>query len=85
MTEQIRKGTDVEWDWGNGTATGTVKAVNHERTQRIIKGEQITRNGTDDDPALDIEQSNGAHVLKLRSEGPAGRLSTRGAQCALSG
>ena len=29
---------------------------------------EITRNGTDDDPALLIEQEDGTRVLKLRSE-----------------
>ncbi|MDQ8046045.1 MAG: DUF2945 domain-containing protein [Patulibacter sp.] len=68
MAEQIRKGTAITWRWGNGTAEGTVTAVHHGRVERTIKGEQITRNGSDDDPALEIEQDDGTKVLKLRSE-----------------
>ena len=34
----------------------------------IRKGSEITRNGTDDNPALLIEQEDGSRVLKLRSE-----------------
>jgi hypothetical protein len=40
-------------------------------TRRItltIKGSEITRNGSEDDPALQIEQENGDRVLKLASE-----------------
>ena len=68
MSEQIRKGTEVEWSWGSGSATGKVTAVHHERVERTIDGSSITRNGSDDDPALEIEQEDGGRVLKLRSE-----------------
>ncbi len=64
----IRKGTTVEWKWGNGTATGKVKEVVKEEVSRTIKGSTITRNGTDDNPALLIEQEDGGEVLKLQSE-----------------
>lgn len=68
MSEQIRKGTTVRWRWGSGSATGKVTGVHHEHLERTIKGERITRNGSDDDPALEIEQEYGDRVLKLRSE-----------------
>ncbi len=64
----IREGTEVQWSWGNGTATGTVVAVHREKVTRTLAGSEITRNGSDDDPALLIEQADGARVLKLRSE-----------------
>jgi hypothetical protein len=64
----IRTGTEVEWAWGNGTATGTVVEVHHGKVTRTLQGSEITRNGSDDDPALLIEQEDGARVLKLRSE-----------------
>jgi len=64
----IRAGTAVEWAWGTGTATGTVVEVHHAKVTRTLQGSAITRNGTDDDPALLIEQEDGARVLKLRSE-----------------
>ena len=64
----IRKGTEVSWAWGNGTATGTVVEVHHEKVTRTLAGSEITRNGHDDDPAYLIEQGDGARVLKLRSE-----------------
>jgi len=34
----------------------------------VLSTGETTRNGSDDDPALLIEQEDGARVLKLRSE-----------------
>jgi hypothetical protein len=64
----IRKGSAVSWSWGNGTATGKVVEVHTEKVTRSLGGSEITRNGSDDDPAYLIEQEDGAQVLKLRSE-----------------
>ena len=64
----ISEGDKVEWDWGDGTATGTVQSTFTEKTTRNIKGSEVTRNGTKDDPALYIEQEDGDNVLKLASE-----------------
>ncbi len=64
----IRKGTRVTWDWGSGTAEGVVQSTHPEEITRTIKGSEITRNGSSDDPALVIEQEDGTTVLKLRSE-----------------
>jgi len=62
------EGDKVEWDWGNGTASGTVQSTFAQKTTRTIKGSEVTRNGSKDDPALYIEQSDGDTVLKLASE-----------------
>ena len=64
----IRKGTEVSWKWGSSTASGTVTEVHHEKVTRTTKGSEITRNGSDDDPAYVIEQEDGTTVLKLKSE-----------------
>ncbi len=64
----IRKGSTVSWSWGNGSAAGKVIAVHRDKVTRTIKGSEITRNGSDEDPAYEIEQQDGAKVLKLRSE-----------------
>ena len=64
----IRVGTEVSWSWGNGTGAGKVTAVHHDKVTRTIKGSEITRDGSADDPAYEIEQDDGARVLKLRSE-----------------
>ncbi len=65
---KISKGDDVKWDWGQGTATGTVKDTFTKSVTRTLKGSEVTRNGSDDDPALLIEQDDGDEVLKLSSE-----------------
>jgi hypothetical protein len=64
----IRKGSTVSWTWGSSTAEGKVAEVHREKVTRQSKGESITRNGSDDDPAYVIEQEDGTTVLKLRSE-----------------
>ena len=64
----IRKGSTVEWTWGSSTASGKVTEVHHDKVSRTTKGSEITRNGSDDDPAYVIEQEDGTVVLKLRSE-----------------
>lgn len=64
----IRTGTEVSWSWGQGIATGVVTEVHHDTVTRTTKGQEVTRKGSDDDPACVIEQEDGTTVLKLRSE-----------------
>lgn len=64
----IREGTHVRWAWGNGHAEGVVREHHTERVERTIEGTRLARNGSDEDPALVIEQGDGQTVLKLRSE-----------------
>lgn len=61
-------GDTVEWNWGNGTGTGTVEKRYTQKITRKLQGTEVTRNGSDDDPALYIEQEDGDGVLKLASE-----------------
>jgi hypothetical protein len=68
VTKAFAEGDDVKWNWGQGQAEATVKEVHTERIERTIKGSKHTRNGTDDNPAYVLEQSNGQTVLKLHSE-----------------
>ncbi len=62
------EGDRVEWDWGKGTGTGRVQKTYDHKVTRTLKGSEITRNGSADNPALYIEQEDGAGVLKLSSE-----------------
>ncbi|WP_407492611.1 DUF2945 domain-containing protein [Pseudooceanicola sp. MF1-13] len=64
----IREGTNVKWNWGNGEATGEVEEVFHREVTRTLKGEEVTRKGSDDNPAYLIQQDDGDKVLKLKSE-----------------
>ncbi|MGL5923835.1 phage portal protein family protein [Chroococcidiopsis sp.] len=64
----IRVGTAVSWKYGTGTATGKVVKVYRSRITLKLGNSEITRNGSEDDPAILIEQENGARALKLVSE-----------------
>jgi len=64
----IREGTQVKWNWGNGEATGEVEEVFRSDVTRTLKGEEVTRKGSDDNPAYLIVQDDGDKVLKLKSE-----------------
>lgn len=68
MEQGYATNTEVEWDWGNGTATGKVREVFREPVEKEIKGSTVTRNASDDDPAYLIEQDDGDEVLKSHSE-----------------
>lgn len=58
----------VEWNWGSGTGTGTVVKVFTEKVTKTIKGTEVTRDASEDEPAYLIEQSDGDKVLKSGSE-----------------
>ena len=62
------QGDTVEWNWGSGTATGTVQESFTERVTRTIKGTEVTRDADADNPAYLIEQDDGDRVLKSESE-----------------
>lgn len=64
----IRSGTRVRWSWGSSSAEGTVDEVHHESVTRTSKGQEITRHGSDDEPAYVISQDDGTVVLKLAGE-----------------
>ena len=66
--QQIRTGSPVSWDWCSGTAEGKVQEIYRKKITKKIKGSEVTRNGTEDNPAYLIEQEDGTEVLKLRNE-----------------
>jgi hypothetical protein len=68
MAYDIDIGDTVRWNWGSGTATGTVKERFTAKVTRTIGGSEITRNASDDEPAYLIEQDDGDRVLKSASE-----------------
>ena len=65
---KYRKGTKVEWDWGTGTATGKVAESFVEDVTRTIKGAEIKRKASADEPAYLVEQEDGDRALKSHSE-----------------
>lgn len=64
----ISKGDTVTWKWGTGSANGKVLAIYYRSVSRKLKGSEITRNGTRDNPAYLIGQNDGSKILKLKSE-----------------
>ena len=63
-----QKGDQVEWEWSKGSATGKIKEKFTEKVTRTLKGSEVTRNASQDEPAYLIEQEDGDEVLKSESE-----------------
>ena len=68
MSKAYNVGTEVEWEWGSGSATGKVTESFTEKVTRTIKGNEVTRNASSDEPAYLVEQDDGDRVLKSHSE-----------------
>lgn len=66
--EGYDQGSRVEWDWGDGTAQGEIAKVYTRKTTLEIKGSEVTRDASDDEPAYRIKQDDGDEVLKSHSE-----------------
>ena len=62
------KGDKVSWNWGNGTGTGKIVSRHIEDVEKTIKGTQVKRNASADEPAFLIEQDDGSRVLKSVTE-----------------
>ena len=58
----------VKWNWGDGEAKGQIEERFEREVERTLKGSQVKRNGSEDDPAYLIKQEDGDKVLKLGSE-----------------
>tara|TARA_R100001129_G_C5221203_1_gene219712 strand:+ start:394 stop:624 length:231 start_codon:yes stop_codon:yes gene_type:complete len=67
-TNSFQSDQYVRWDWGNGTAKGQIKERFEREVTRTLQGSEITKNGTEDNPAYLIRQEDGDEVLKLGSE-----------------
>ncbi|WP_062013276.1 DUF2945 domain-containing protein [Aureimonas sp. AU4] len=67
MTD-IRKGTEVEWKYGSSKAQGKVEQTFTKEVTRKIKGKEVTRKATNDNPAYLLKQEDGTKVLKSDSE-----------------
>ena len=61
------EGERVEWDWGNGTASGKITQVYTQKRTLNIKGEDITRDASEDCPAYRIDTGD-SEALKSHSE-----------------
>jgi len=68
MAQKFQVNQYVQWNYGNGTATGQIKESYKEKVTKTIKGSEITRNASDEEPAYLVEQDDGDQVLKSESE-----------------
>ena len=61
-------GDQVKWKWGDGTAEGKVTKKYTQKITKTLKGTDVTRDASEDEPAYLIEQSDGDEVLKSVTE-----------------
>ncbi|HEY5795344.1 MAG TPA: DUF2945 domain-containing protein [Bosea sp. (in: a-proteobacteria)] len=68
MSKPHRPGTNVTWRWGAHVARGRIEQVFTEPVTRRIKGTEIRRNASKDNPAYLVTQARGGYALKSHSE-----------------
>lgn len=64
----MKKGEKVHWNWGKYEAEGKTEEKFTDPVNRKIKGTQIKRNASKEDPAWLIKQDDGTEVLKSEKE-----------------
>lgn len=64
----MKKGDKVNWKWGKSKAEGTVKEKFEEPVKKKIKGTEVKRKASKEEPAYLIEQEKDKKVLKSESE-----------------
>ncbi|WVQ68214.1 uncharacterized protein L199_006421 [Kwoniella botswanensis] len=69
MSEELKKGDEVSWNWGSGQPSGKVADIVEEGKAEVKsnKGNTISKNASEDDPAVVIERS-GNDVVKRAHE-----------------
>ncbi len=68
MADSYKVGDRVKWKWGDGYGDGKIAERFKTRVTRSIDGSEVTRDGSEDNPAYLIEQDDGDRVLKSHSE-----------------
>lgn len=64
----MKKGDKVHWNWGKSQAEGTIKEKSEKTITKKIKGTEVKRKASKEEPAYIIEQKNGTGVVKSESE-----------------
>jgi len=64
----MKKGDKVHWNWGKSQAEGTIKEKSEKTITKKIKGSEVKRKGSKEEPAYVIQQESGAEVVKSESE-----------------
>jgi hypothetical protein len=68
VTTTFKTDTKVTWRWGAHTARGRVEQVFTEPVTRTIKGTEVRRNASPENPAYLVTQPRGGYALKSHSE-----------------
>lgn len=68
MSGHFRKGAKVKWKWGAHDAHGVIAERFTKTVTRTIKGTEVTRDASQDEPAYLVEQDDGDRALKSASE-----------------
>ncbi len=68
MSASIKVGDTVKWKWGGGEGRGMVVKRYTRKITLTLKGSEVTREASDDEPAFRIKQADGDVVLKSASE-----------------
>lgn len=63
----VKKGDDVQWNYGRGKGKGTVAEVHEEDVERTVQGATVKRKGSAKEPALVIKQGD-KKIIKSASE-----------------
>jgi hypothetical protein len=64
----MKKGDKVHWNWGKSQAEGVVKERSEKTITKKLKGTEVKRKASKEEPAYVIEQENGTQVVKSESE-----------------
>ncbi len=68
MTTTFKPDTKVTWRWGAHRARGRIEQVFIEPVTRTIKGTEVRRNASPENPAYLVTQPRGGYALKSHSE-----------------
>ena len=49
--------TEVEWEWGNGSATGNIREKFTNDVERTIKGSSVKREASDSDQPISLNRT----------------------------
>ena len=64
----MKKGQKVHWKWGEFEAEGKVEEKFTQPISKTIKGTEVKREASKDNPAWLIKQEDGSKVLKSEKE-----------------
>ncbi|WP_420149497.1 DUF2945 domain-containing protein [Spirosoma sp.] len=63
----VKKGDEVQWNYGSGKGEGTVAEVHKDDVERTVQGAKVKRKGSPEEPALVIKQGS-KKIIKSASE-----------------